>query len=150
MKGDRIQDTDHVLRHLKSTWVDPETRTVALEAFIWAPKPDAIDDIGVSVGWREFFVDNPPEKQVDLFRQSCGLQLKASARFGELNCGRIRAAARPVLQVDVVHDPYPGTDCHSAITGFPAVADDNARTAAALIAECVEALHPATLPPATK
>jgi hypothetical protein len=149
MRGDRLPDGDHVLRHVKPTWFDPGKHKVSADAFIWEPDPNDERDLGVSVGWMEYQQGKSADEQVSEVRRTCGRVFKRNDRFAQLRCGLSRSELQATMPVDFVHDPMqPAYLCHSAITGLPKVADHFARTAATLMAATVVEIHWAIRRPA--
>ena len=147
MTGNDLPDEDHVVRYVKPTSVRPDGVVDGSEFCLREHRPD---DTGLSVNWLECFRGLTREKQLAEVRRLSRLNMRKRGRFAELNVGETKQHVRNELKgLRFIHTPLdaeggPEADpSHSEITGLPPGDSDHAALIGDMIAQCVQATHPA-------
>ena len=145
MNGDLIPDRDHIVRYVGASHIDDGV--ILHGAFRLRPGED-----GLSINWLECFADWSKAEQLDAVRRLSRLNMRPHGRLAELNVGEVKAQLRSVLdtlrfvQTPLPADPpYAADPSHGDIFGLPPSDDPDALLVGALIAECVQTLHPASV-----
>lgn len=142
MKGDRIPDSDHVVRHCSGRSVDG--------GHVMALAFELKEHEYLSVNWLEYFGVISREAQVDAVWHELQnyLTLRKSGRLAVLNVGDARAVIESELslKLTVSHEPEdddgrPMGESHCGIYGYT----DSDPFVAVLLAGLVLALHPTVL-----
>ena len=151
MPASDLPDSDHVIRHVKGPLLR-ENNKIDGSAFRLRQS-----EAGLSVHWLEYFADLPTSQQLDRVRTTIRLNLKRDGRFAQLSVGKTKKHLRTQLNdVRFLHKPliatqaHPEDPAHSEILGLPTYVPDNGSSERSryvllgdMIAECVEAIHPA-------
>ena len=146
MTGDSLPDSSHVLRYIKPTLIKSD-HTIDGSAFRLRPKEN-----GFSVNWLEYDEDLDAAKRVEnvIDLMASRLSISKSGCFAEIPVGRtIKQIAEKHDGVRFIHMPLAATNdydadpSHSEIEGLPAYESDESALIGDMIAECVEATHPA-------
>lgn len=141
MSAGDLPDDDHVVRYAKPNSVGKDG--VDGSAFYLRPV-----DVGLSVQWLECFEGNKGE-QIAQARRLSRLKISKNGRFAELHIGRTKQEILHALEdIRFVHSPleagggYAADPSHSEIRGLRQ-GDLPLELIGDMIAECVEAVHPA-------
>ena len=144
MKGDDLPDAEHVVRYASGSHV-LEDGEVDGSAFLLSR-----GNPGLSVNWLEYFTDLAKPRQLNQVRQLLRLKRRPSGRFAELNVGATGRHLHGRLDAcRFIHEPsdadneYDADPSHSEIIGLPPHGSPEAALIGDMIAECVEAVHPA-------
>ena len=144
MTGDELPDNGHVVRHIRPRHHD-DGRVHGSAFYLRLEEPT------LSVNWLECFPERTKSQQVNevkrLFRFK---KLMPTERFAELNVGRVKMHVRSELDtLRLLHDPSPPTEeyeadpSHSEVTGLPTAGSPESELIGDMIAQCIEAVHPA-------
>jgi len=148
MTGDPIPGSDYVVRYVRPGLIDGED--VDGGAFVLRP-----GETGLSINWLDYYSNIPKNQQLHLVRLLFRLTVARKGRFTELNVGKTKEhlieelPALSFVEDPRCADPAVGHDAdpsHAIIDGLPDP-DDQPETAdmiGVMIAECVDAIHPAT------
>ena len=146
MNGDAIPDRDSIVRYASGSHV--ADGVILYGAFLLRPGED-----GLSINWLEYFAGRPQSEQLAEIRRLFRLNTRPSGRFAELNVGIVKSHLHDAL--DTLHiiqtplpaaPPYAADPSHGDIFGLPAADSPTSMLIGAMIAECVQNLHP-TIPP---
>ena len=135
-----IPDSDHVVRHVRSSLVAHDR--VDGSAFLRRAGEEA-----VSVNWLEFFPGDHAS-QLSRVRGVIQLELRRNARFATLNVGEAKQAVEQAAHdvgfgIGVHSDPRPATatlpadPSHAVISGLPSWDSSEALFVGDLLARCV-------------
>lgn len=145
MSGKDLLATDHIVRYVKATLL-LDDGSVSGGAFELRPQ-----ETGVSVHWLEAFLPGKSNQLAEVRRRS-RLTLRRSGRFAELNVGSvIKHVEQELRGVRIVHDPLASEGSlqndpsHAQINGLPPTDSPDAELIGDLIAERVNAVHPAVV-----
>ena len=144
MNGNDIPDSDNVVRYAAPSHVDGGE--ILGGAFCLRA-----DEVGLSINWLECFAGMPKAAQLDEIRRLSRLRMRRSGRLAELNVGAAKAHLRDTLDTLrfvktplAAEPPYDADPSHGDIFGLPAIAGAaQAMLIGAMLAECVQARHPA-------
>lgn len=146
MIGDPLPNEDHIVRYVKPSSIDDGQ----VDGSEFRLRPDRPDDVGVSVNWLEYYLNQDKLAQLSEIRRVSRLSRRKNGRYAELNVGTVIAhLAAEIEGVGILHAPVDEEDgleadpSHSEITGLPPGDSDQAALIGDLIAECVVDLHPA-------
>lgn len=143
MTGRDLPDSDNVVRYVGGSHI--EDGQVLGGAFCLPPGRETL-----SVNWLECFAPLSRPEQLAAIRRLSRLTLGASGRLAELNAGAVKsyvAQQRPSLRL--VSSPLPANEnyaadpSHGDIIGLPPADSPQSTLIGDMIAECVNALHPA-------
>ena len=145
MTGKALPDEDHVVRYVRPTLID--NGVISGGAFCLRP-----NETGLSVYWLEVF-GGDKNYQINQVRESCNLNLAKSGKFAEINIGitKRRITENSNLpQVIKIKSTQPDNNrdsvwSHSEIIGLPPSNSHKAMEIGALIAECINSVHPAKI-----
>ena len=147
INGDDISDDNHVVRYVKPTSIRTDGKVDGSAFCLRAHRPD---DTGVSVNWLECFGNLSKADQLDEVRRLSRLDMRKSGRLAELNVGTTKHYIRNELDaLRFIHKPlhakggYEADPSHSEIVGLPPGNSPQAALIGDMIAECIEAIHPA-------
>ena len=142
-----LPDEANVVRYIKPTMVLEDGRVDGSEFRLRAHRPD---DTGVSVNWLECFGALSKAEQLDEVRRLSRLDMRKSGRLAELNVGTTKHYIRNEPDdLRFIHTPLPAESdyeadpSHSEIVGLPPGNSPQAALIGDMIAECIEAIHPA-------
>lgn len=153
MKGDILPDSDHVLRYVRRSFVDPGAATgVQGAAFISRP----IDENQASYNWMEFY-EGEDEQRVQEIVSRSRLTRKPRDLFVKLNVGNVLAEVKSAFadeenlpDLSFVHDPLDADEkfqlddqSHSLMINMPATGEPLAQAIGDVIAECIIDSFPA-------
>ena len=82
MIENELPDDAHVVRYVKSSWINDENGSIDGEAFRLRP-----NDSGVSVNWLEWFGNFTKAQQLNEVRRLSRLEMRKSGCLAELNVG---------------------------------------------------------------
>ena len=145
MNENELPDNAHVVRYAKPTSIHEDGR-VDGSAFLLRP-----GDNGLSVNWLECFVHLTKEQQLDEVRRLSRLTMRKRGCLAELSVGATKQYYRELSALRFLHEPlaaangYEADPSHSEITGLPQGASPQAALIGDLIAECIQAIHPAII-----
>ena len=143
MNENDLPDNAHVVHYVKPT-SKHEDGSVDGSAFRLRPS-----DNGLSVNWLEYFSDLTKAQQLDEVRRLSRLTIRRSGCLAELGVGATKQYAPELTALRFVHKPlaaengYEADPSHSEITGLPQGDSPQAALIGDLIAECIQAIHPA-------
>ena len=147
MHANDLPDEANVVRYIKPTMVLEDGRVDGSEFRLRAHRPD---DTGVSVNWLECFGALSKAEQLDEVRRLSRLDMRKSGRLAELNVGTTKHYIRNEPDdLRFIHTPLPAESdyeadpSHSEIVGLPPGNSPQAALIGDMIAECIEAIHPA-------
>ena len=147
MHANDLPDEANVVRYIKPTMVFEDGSVDGSEFCLRAHRPD---DTGVSVNWLECFGALSEAEQLDEVRRLSRLDMRKSGRLAELNVGTTKHYIRNELDaLRFIHTPLPAEGdyeadpSHSEIVGLPPGNSPEAALIGDMIAECIEAIHPA-------
>ena len=147
MTAPDLQDGDHVVRYVAPRFIHDDN-SVDSAAFRLRGNEN-----GLSAHWLEYFGNMTKEQQLQEVRRLTRLTVRRNGRFAELNVGATQASLHRLdVHLSFVRNPlpadaqYPPDGSHTEIIGLPPGDSPNAELAGDLIAECVQALHPAPAP----
>lgn len=147
MHANDLPDEANVVRYIKPTLVFEDGSVDGSEFCLRAHRPD---DTGVSVNWLECFGDLSKAEQLDEVRRLSRLDMRKNGRLAELNVGITKHYVRNELKsLRFIHTPLPAEGdyeadpSHSEIVGLPPGNSPQAALIGDMIAECIEAIHPA-------
>ena len=149
MTSEDIPDADNVVRYIGGSKI--EDGVVLGEAFrLPAENPERNSP---SVNWMDCFRGLSKAEQLSEVRRRSRLTLRPSGRLAELNVGATREYLRREINalrfVKTSLDtapPYQADPSHGDIVGLPAAESPMASLVGDMIAECVQARHPAVPP----
>lgn len=143
MTGSDIPDSDNVVRYVGGSHI--EDGQVLGGAFCLPPGREAL-----SVNWLECFAPLPKPEQLAEIRRLSRLTMGASGRLAELNVGAVKSYVgqqRPSLRLVSaplpVNENYAADPSHDDIIGLPPANSPQSTLIGDMIAEGVNALHPA-------
>ena len=145
MTGNRLPDSDHVVRHVGFTdFADLEAGILNCSAFqLGSNEP------GLSVNWLECFVGQDKSRQLQEVRNHIQRRLGPNGRFAELNVGfTLNHIGDNLPDLEFVKSPslprgeYPADPSHSEVLGLPPWESLESEFIGDLIVECVTNLHP--------
>lgn len=144
--GSALPNDGHVLRHIRSQFVDGEN--IDGNGFLRRKN----EDDGSSVNWLEWF-EPPPENQVSGVRGLARLKPGAAAKLVSINVGQtiqyVISQHPDNLALSFVHDPlevegdYRADPSHSLIKGLPVNDGPEAELVKDLLVDCIQARYPA-------
>ena len=144
MNENDLPDDAHVVHYVKFT-DRHEDGSVDGSAFRLRPS-----DKGLSVNWLEYFSDLTKSQQLDEVRRLSRLTMRRSGRLAELGVGPTKQHdSGELTALRFVHKPlaagngYEADPSHSEIIGLPQGDSPQAALIGDLIAECIQAIHPA-------
>ena len=144
MNENDLPDDAHVVHYVKFT-SRYEDGSVDGAAFRLWP-----NDNGLSVNWLEYFSDLTKAQQLDEVRRLSRLTIKKSGCLAELGVGVTKqhdsgelTALRFVHKPSAAENGYEADPSHSEITGLPQGDSPQAALIGDLIAQCIQAIHPA-------
>ena len=147
MHANDLPDEANVVRYIKPTMVFEDGSVDGSEFCLRAHRPD---DTGVSVNWLECFGNLSKAEQLDEVRRLSRLDMRKSGRLAELNVGTTKHYIRNEPDdLRFIHTPLPAESdyeadpSHSEIVGLPPGNSPQAALIGDMIAECIEAIHPA-------
>ena len=147
MHANDLPDEANVVRYIKPTMVFEDGSVDGSEFCLRAHR---LDDTGVSVNWLECFGNLSKAEQLDEVRRLSRLDMRKSGRLAELNVGTTKHYIRNEPDaLRFIHTPLPAEDdyeadpSHSEIVGLPPGNSPLAALIGDMIAECIEAIHPA-------
>lgn len=149
MKGDDLPNEHHVVRYVnhRSQKSDGSPTGAAFSL-----RKGRSDETGLSVNWLEYFDSDTKDQQLDEVRRLLRLQKKKSACFAELNVGITKQRVHNELDdLRFIHMPLCATNehesdpSHSEIINLPPANSPEAELIGDMIAECVQAVHPAVI-----
>ena len=147
MHANDLPDEANVVRYIKPTMVFEDGSVDGSEFCLREHRPD---DTGVSVNWLECFDGLSKAEQLDEVRRLSRLTMRKSGRLAELNVGATKHYVRNELErLRFIHTPLPAEGnyeadpSHSEIVGLPPGSSSQAALIGDMIAECIEAIHPA-------
>lgn len=147
MHANDLPDEANVVRYIKPTMVFEDGSVDGSEFCLRAHR---LDDTGVSVNWLECFGNLSKAEQLDEVRRLSRLDMRKSGRLAELNVGTTKHYIRNELDaLRFIHAPLPAEGdyeadpSHSEIVGLPPGNSPQAALIGDMIAECIEAIHPA-------
>lgn len=146
MIGDELPGDAHVVRYVKSSWIDDEDGSIDGEAFRLKP-----NESGLSVNWLEWFGNCNKAQQLNEVRWLSRLEMRKSGCLAELNVGTTNqhVIELTATALHFVHKPlaaegiYEADSSHSEITGLPPGDALSGAMLGEMIADCIEAVHPA-------
>ena len=144
MIGDELPNDAHVVRYVKSSWINDEDGSIDGSAFRLRPNDD-----GLSVNWLECFSDCTKTQQLNEVRRLSRLKMRKSGCLAELNVGAAKQHVIKLTALHVIHIPLPAEadyeadPSHSEIRGLPTGDSLLAAMLGEMIADCIEATHPA-------
>lgn len=143
MTGRDLPDSDNVVRYVGGSHIDDGQ--VLGGAFCL---PVGRDDL--SVNWLECFSHLSKPEQLSEIRRLSRLTPGASARLAELNVGAVKTyvchklpSLRLVSTPSPANENYEADPSHGDIIGLPPAASPQSTLIGDMIAECVNAQHPA-------
>ena len=145
MNGNDLPDDAHVVRYVKPT-SRHEDGSVDGSAFCLRPS-----DNGLSVNWLEYFSDLTKAQQLDEVRRLSRLTMRRRGCLAELGVGATKQYSPELTALRFVRKPlaaengYEADPSHSEITELPRGDSPQAALIGDLIAECIQAIHPAII-----
>ena len=145
MNGNDLLDGAHVVRYVKPT-SRHEDGSVDGSAFRLRS-----GDNGLSVNWLEYFSDLTKAQQLDEVRRLSRLTMRKRGCLAELGVGATKQYSPELTALRFVHKPlatengYEADPSHSEIIGLPQGDSPQAALLGDLIAECIQAIHPALI-----
>ena len=145
MNGNDLPDGAHVVRYVKPT-SRHEDGSVDGSAFRLRS-----GDNGLSVNWLEYFSDLTRAQQLDAVRKLSRLTMRKRGCLAELGVGATKQYSPELTALRFVRKPldaengYEADPSHSEITGLPQGDSPQAALIGDLIAECIQAIHPAII-----
>lgn len=143
MTGSDIPDSDNVVRYVGGSHIEDGQGLGG--AFCLPPGREAL-----SVNWLECFAHLPKPEQLAEIRRLSRLTMGASGRLAELNVGAVKSYAgqqRPSLRLVIsplpANENYTADPSHADIIGLPPANSPQSTLIGDMIAEGVNALHPA-------
>ena len=144
MNENDLPDNAHVVHYVKPT-SRHEDGSVDGSAFRLRP-----NDNGLSVNWLEYFSDLTKAQQLDEVRRLSRLTMRKRGCLAELSVGVTKQHdSGELTALRFVHKPlaaengYEADPSHSEIMGLPQGNSPQAALIGDLIAECIQAIHPA-------
>ena len=145
MNGNDLPDGAHVVRYVKPTSRHEDGR-VDGSAFRLRS-----GDNGLSINWLEYFGDLTKAQQLDAVRRLSRLTMRRSGCLAELGVGTTKQHSSELTALRFIRKPlaaengYEADPSHSEITGLPQGDSPQAALLGDLIAECIQAIHPAII-----
>ena len=144
MSGAELPDDNHVVRYAKPTSVYEDGSVDGSEFRLRR------NDAGLSVNWLECVQGLDKSQQLDKVRRLSRLTMRPKGRLAELNIGATKRHVGARLEtLRFIHVPlaaegeYQPDPSHAEITGLPPGDTPEATLIGDMIAECIEAIHPA-------
>lgn len=120
-----IDPAHHVVRHIKSTWVDGDFIEPAAFRLRKNEQSGGFED-GLSVNWIEYFQKPAPQEAVaplvEILEKK-GRKIGGESRFALLNVGATTAAAAMYTRITIVLDTEPDDPSHALVKGYEAYND---------------------------
>ena len=144
MIGNELPDDAHVVRYVKSSWINDADGSIDGEAFRLRP-----NDRGISVNWLEWFRNRTKAQQLNGVRGLIRLEMRKSGCLAELNVGTAKQHVFKHTVLSFIHRPLPAEGIyeadpsHSEITGLPPGDSLPAALLGDMIAESIVATRPA-------
>ena len=145
MNENDLPDNAHVAHYVKPT-SRHEDGSVDGSAFRLRPS-----DNGLSVNWLEYFSDLTKAQQLNEVRRLSRLTMRRRGCLAELGVGATKQYSRELAVLRFIHKPlaaengYEADPSHSEIIGLPQGDSPQAALIGDLIAECIQAIHPAII-----
>ena len=145
MNENDLPDNAHVVRYVKPT-SRHEDRSVDGSAFRLRS-----GDNGLSVNWLEYFRDLTKAQQLEEVRRLSRLTMRRRGCLAELGVGATKQHSSELTALRFIHKPlaaengYEADPSHSEIIGLPQGDSPQAALIGDLIAECIQAIHPAII-----
>lgn len=143
MTGNDIPDGDNVVRYIGGSFI--EDGHVIANAFFLAPGRD-----GLSVNWIECFSGLSKPGQLSEIRRLSRLTMGINGRLAEMNVGTVKDYVRSKWrEIRIINTPldatgiYDADPSHGDIIGLPPAGSLQSALVGDLLAECINALHPA-------
>jgi len=149
MTGADLPDDHHTVRYAKPTIVRTDGK---VDGSAFRLRPNRPDATGLSVNWLECFPNCTKEEQLAEVRRLARLKMRERGRLAELNIGATKQYVRTVFGgLRFIHKPLDAEDefeadpSHSEITGLPQGNSPEAELIGDMIAQSINAVHPAVL-----
>lgn len=149
MTGMDLPDDNHVVRYAKPTSVRTDGKVDGSAFCLRKHRPD---ETGISVYWLECFRNSTKNEQLAEVRRLARLKMREGGRLAELNIGATKQYIRAIFEgLRFVHKPlaaeddYESDPSHSEITGLPRGNSAEAELIGDMIAQSINAVHPAVL-----
>ena len=143
MTGNDIPDGDNVVRYIGGSFI--EDGRVITNAFFLTPGRSEL-----SVNWLEYFSGLEKPEQLSEIRRLARINMGINGRLAELNVGAVKDyVGRKWPAIRLVHTPLDATEIYDAdpshgdIIGLPPAGSSQSALVGDLLAQCINALHPA-------
>lgn len=143
MTGNDIPDGDNVVRYIGGSFI--EDGRVITNAFFLTPGRSEL-----SVNWLEYFSGLSKPEQLSEIRRLARINMGMNGRLAELNVGAVKDyVGRKWPAIRLVHTPLDATEIYDAdpshgdIIGLPPAGSSQSALVGDLLAQCINALHPA-------
>ncbi len=146
MTGADLPDDHHIVRYAKPTSIRTDGKVTGAAFCLRS------GETGLSVNWLECFPNCTKEEQLAEVRRLARLKMRERGRLAELNIGATKQYVRTVFEgLRFIHKPLDAEDefeadpSHSEITGLPQGNSPEAELIGDMIAQSINAVHPAVL-----